>query len=260
MLLKRAAVPRRWMLRVTAAVVLVVILASVVTLLISVTTHSGVAPTDPDPVSTPSAQPSISGALVSSPGPNTDDPPTNSGPVDEPDLSVEARTHADLFARAFVTRLLSQDYRRPRSELLAWVQAHSVPSPEPLVMGLIPEASRQTWAVTSVTDVSSAATAVPTEAEWRRLGDLSGHASVDIQRVSEPFAWTAAVAQGRVTDPGVTAREVVAIVTLHTVANGAPNAVSSSVVLDVNLEGPPTRPTWAFVTLVTYTSVPVPSP
>lgn len=38
----------------------------------------------------------------------------------------------DEFARAFATGLQNQDFRTPRSALLAWVQAHSAVSPEPL--------------------------------------------------------------------------------------------------------------------------------
>ena len=51
---------------------------------------------------------------------------------------------------------------------------------------------------------------------------------------------------------------IVAVVTRDTLENGQPRTVRSSVVLGINLEGPPTRDTWAFVTLVTYTSIVMP--
>jgi len=125
-------------------------------------------------------------------------------------------------------------------------------------MGLIPAPARPTWAVTSVTDSSEGTPAVPDQREWDLLASVSGYQTVDIQRVSEPYPWVAAVAAGRISDPGVTAREIVAVVTRDTLENGQPRTVRSSVVLGINLEGPPTRDTWAFVTLVTYTSIVMP--
>lgn len=182
-----------------------------------------------------------------------------------PSVASEAAAASDVtqgpdeFARAFAAGLLNQDFRIPRSALLAWVQAHSAVSPEPLVMGLIPPPARPTWAVASVTDASGGTAAIPDRDEWARLATLSAHQDVDIQRVSEPYAWVAAVAAGKITDPGVTAREVVAVVTRHPFEGGQPRSARSSVVLDINLEGPPTRGTWAFVTLVTYTSIEMPA-
>ena len=126
-------------------------------------------------------------------------------------------------------------------------------------MGLIPAPARPAWAVTSVTDSSEGTPAVPDQREWDLLASVSGYQTVDIQRVSEPYPWVAAVAAGRISDPGVTAREIVAVVTRNTLEAGQPRSVRSSVVLGVNLEGPPTRDTWAFVTLVTYTSIVTPS-
>jgi len=148
--------------------------------------------------------------------------------------------------------------REPR-EPVSDRSAHSAVSPEPLVMGLIPAPARPTWAVTSVTDSSEGTPAVPDQREWDLLASVSGYQTVDIQRVSEPYPWVAAVAAGRISDPGVTAREIVAVVTRDTLENGQPRTVRSSVVLGVNLEGPPTRDAWAFVTLVTYTSIVMPS-
>ncbi len=178
--------------------------------------------------------------------------------TDDPsDLPPEVTAQSDLFARAFVTRLLTQDYRRPRMELLAWVQSHSTTSPEPLVMGLIPPDVRDRWAVFSVTDSTAGAAPVPSASEWDALARLGARTDVEVQRVSQPYAWTSAVASGRITDPGITGREVTALVTLHSVEGGSPRTRTTSVALIFNLEGPPTRAQWGFVTLAAYTAVPL---
>jgi len=178
--------------------------------------------------------------------------------TDDPsDLPPEVTTQPDLFARAFVTRLLTQDYRRPRTELLGWVQSHSTTSPEPLVMGLIPPDVRVRWAVFSVSDSAAGPVPVPSASEWDRLARLGARTTVEVQRVSQPYAWTSAVASGRITDPGVTGREVTALVTLHWVEGGSPRTSTTSVALSFNLEGPPTRALWGFVTLAAYTAVPL---
>jgi len=173
------------------------------------------------------------------------------------DLPADVMAQPDLFARAFVTRLLTQDYRQPRTELLGWVQAHAAQSTDPLVMGLIPPDLRDKWAVFSVTDPGSGPAPVPSATEWDRLAGRSARTSVQIQHVSQPYSWTSAVATGRITDPGVTGREVTALVTLHTVDDGSPHTATTSVALSFNLEGPPTRDHWGFVTLAAYTVVPL---
>ena len=173
------------------------------------------------------------------------------------DLPADVMAQPDLFARAFVTRLLTQDYRQPRTELLGWVQAHAAQSTDPLVMGLIPPDLRDKWAVFSVTDTGSGPAPVPTPTEWEGLAGRSARTTVQIQHVSQPYSWTSAVATGRITDPGVTGREVTALVTLHTVDDGSPHTATTSVALSFNLEGPPTRDHWGFVTLAAYTVVPL---
>jgi len=240
-------------MRAAAAALLAVLLLAAATTVIGVvhgarfgesTAHSGVVPSavsgSPEPVATTVSTGIPSVASLSA-------------------AAADVTQGPDEFARAFATGLLNQDFRIPRSALLAWVQAHSAVSPEPLVMGLIPPSARPTWAVASVTDASGGTAAISDRDEWARLATLSGYQEVDIQRVSEPYAWVAAVAAGKITDPGVTAREVVAVVTRHTIEGGQPRTARTSVVLDINLEGPPTRGTWAFVTLVTYTSIEMPA-
>jgi len=183
--------------------------------------------------------------------------PTVPSTSEPSDLPPEVTGQPDLFARAFLTHLLTQDYRSPRADLLAWVQSHSSTSPEPLVMGMVPANLKDRWAVFSVTDLSAGLAPVPSPAEWDRLARLDARTSVEVQRVSQPYAWTSAVASGRITDPGVTGREVTALVTLHTVEGGSPHRTTTSVALSFNLEGPPTAARWGFVTLAAYGVVPL---
>ena len=81
-----------------------------------------------------------------------------------------------------------------------------------------------------------------------------------IDRVIEPTAWANAVQAGRITDPGTTARLVAATVTRHTGTAGHARNEAFSVAISLNLEGPPTRADWRFVTAVTYTDIPMGGP
>jgi hypothetical protein len=169
-----------------------------------------------------------------------------------PPVAAEAREQPDLYAEAFTEQLLTQNYRSNRQSLLEWVQSESAQSNEPTVVGLTPPALRHKLAVASVQDASEDPAPVPPPAQWAALADLDGYTTVRIQRVFTPPTWTAAVAAGKVSDPGVTAREVDAQVTLHTVNNGVARRSVYSVALTMNLEGPPTRAGYGFVTAVTY--------
>ena len=166
----------------------------------------------------------------------------------------------DLYTAEFVRRLLTIDFRSPRAEHLAWVQAESARTTEPLVVGLVPEGLRERLAVYSVTETDGGDAPIPDEREWSRLAAIGTHTTVQVQRVSEPLAWTNAVADGRITDPGITGRQVAAMVTRHTKGSDGDHATKFSVALTLNLEGPPTRSTWGFVTLVTYTAIPIGTP
>lgn len=81
------------------------------------------------------------------------------------------------------------------------------------------------------------------------------YTAVTIDRVEEPFGWTNAVASGRISDPGATARQVTATVTRHTGTTVSPAVFSVSVTL--NLEGPPARRDWGFVAVISYRSIQV---
>jgi hypothetical protein len=172
-------------------------------------------------------------------------------------ITGEATTDPDLYAGEFVKHLLTQNYRTPRAQLLTWVQSEAAQTSEPLVTGLVPPQLRDKWAVFSVTDPAGGLAPIPVTHEWARLAQLQGYTTVEVQRVSEPMAWSSAVSSGRITDAGVTGREVTAMVRLHTVQDGRPRVSASSVALTLNLEGPPVRPDWGFVTAVTYTQIPV---
>jgi hypothetical protein len=170
-------------------------------------------------------------------------------------ISGEASLQPDLFAAAFVKALLTQDYATPRSDLLSWVQAESARTTEPTIVGLIPTQLRPKWAVFSVANGSTPP--VPATAEWTALGLRQGQTSVQIQRVTEPVSWSTAVAAGEINDPWITAREVTALVTLHTNESGIGQTTVTSVALTLNLEGPPAQSNWGFVGAITYDAVPV---
>jgi hypothetical protein len=156
---------------------------------------------------------------------------------------------------AFTAQLLTQDYRTGRDRLLAWVQAEAAPSTEPLVVGLTPVGLRGRLALWSVQDDTGSPAIVPSPSTWAALAQRRGYTTVQIQKVTEPVSWAAAVADGAITDPGVTARQVDAEVTLHTTDHGRATATATSVSLTVQLEGPPARGGYGFVVAVIYNVV-----
>ena len=172
-------------------------------------------------------------------------------------IAGEVAQQPDLYAAEFVRRLLSQDFRTPRSAHLRWVQAESAVTREPLVVGLIPPELRDRYAVFSVTDAADAPAPIPTDTEWEALSLQHGYTTVTIERVEEPFAWTNAVASGRISDPGITGRDVTATVVRHTTVDGERRTATFSVAVSINLEGPPTRSTWGFVAVISYTAIQV---
>ncbi|WP_457256508.1 hypothetical protein [Pedococcus sp. P5_B7] len=168
-------------------------------------------------------------------------------------ITGAAAQQPDLYAAEFLRRLLTRDYTRPREEHLRWVQAESATTTEPLVIGLVPDHLRDRFAVWSVTDATDGPAPVPSAAEWARLGASRTIDTVTVERVQEPTAWIGAVQAGRITDPGITARQVSATVIRRTGATTQTVSVSTS----LNLEGPPVRPTWGVVAVITYTAIPV---
>jgi hypothetical protein len=170
-----------------------------------------------------------------------------------PAVSGQARQQPDLYAAAFGGELLTQDYRTSgRQELLAWVASESAQSTDPLVVGLTPAGLRPKMAVTSVQDGVNGPAPVPSPNDWANLAGRQGHTSVQIQHVSEPVSWASAVANAQITDPGVTARQVDAEVTLQTTDQGKTTLERFGVSLVINLEGPPVRDDYGFVAAITY--------
>lgn len=167
------------------------------------------------------------------------------------------RHQPDLYARAFVERLFTQDYTTSRQAHLAWVQAESARTDEPTVTGMVPPELRDRLALFSVTDERAGPPPVSSAVEWNHLAQEDGRTTVTVQRVTEPLAWSNAVEAGRVSDPGVTAREVTALVKLTIRAGAGTTTSAISVDLTLNLVGPPTRAEWAFVTLITYRAIPM---
>lgn len=159
----------------------------------------------------------------------------------------------DLYAAEFVRRLLSQYYDTSRDDQIRWVQSESGQTRDPAVVGLVPPNLRDRLATYSVTAATQGDNPIPDAATWASLGHVHAFTTVTILNVDEPLAWADAIADGKVQDPGVTAREVAATVTRHI----RHETYSYSVDLTLNLEGPPSYPTWRFITLVTYTSIPL---
>jgi hypothetical protein len=169
-----------------------------------------------------------------------------------PAVSSQARLQPDLYAAAFTAQLLTQDYRTGRDQLLAWVQSEAAQSTEPLVVGLTPVGLRGRLALWSVQDDTGSPAIVPSPSAWTALAARRGYTTVQIQKVTEPVSWAAAVAGGQITDPAVTARQIDAEVTLHTTNHGHATATATSVSLTVQLEGPPARGGYGFVVAVIY--------
>ena len=87
------------------------------------------------------------------------------------------------------------------------------------------------------------------------LAREAAYTTVSVQRVIEPLYWSQAVAAGRLADQGVTQREVDAAVTLHYLERGKHKTSVSSVALTINLEGPPSRGRYGFVSVDNYVTV-----
>jgi len=75
-------------------------------------------------------------------------------------------------------------------------------------------------AIASVQEGVNGLAPVPTQFKWAEFAQRQGHTTVEIQRVTEPVSCASAVANGRITDPGVTAQQVDAEVTFHTTDHG----------------------------------------
>jgi hypothetical protein len=253
---------RTWVLAATALVVLSVVAVAVIAGGHSSppsTGHSATGGWSP----TPSRAPSLPGASSLTAGQQSDlqqsltamraqTPVTPSTSARHPAVSSQARLQPDLYAATFTRQLLTQDYRSSRDQLLAWIQSETARSTEPLVVGLTPVELRTRLALWSVQDDTGSPAIVPSRSYWAALAESQGYTTVQIQKVTEPVAWADAVATGQITDPGVTARQIDAQVTLHTTDHGQAITAASSVALTIQLEGPPARGGYGFVVAVIY--------
>jgi len=260
---------RRLALLLTA---LVVVLAGVVTTCAVVirrsshgdsSTRSAVVQHTESPTRTPDAQPTALNPAQST-AVSSDIALLRSAPVvrprvsrQHPAIAGDATHQPDLYARAFALGLLTQDYRTPRADLLSWVQSESAQSTEPRVVGLVPEDLRQKFAVYSVTEsADGSAVPIPSPTDWQSWAKLRAYTRVQIQGVTESPKWSQAVAAGELTDPGITSRDVTALVVTHWTQAGAQRTAARSVFLSIDMEGPPTRSGYGFVNSVIYRSVP----
>ena len=263
--LAEVSVRRKWALGVTVMVLLAGVAGSVIVSEDTSTASAGrsaVQTSSPSPATTPapSGQSSLTSEqqleLQRSISRIRGVVPVNAAASPQyPAVSAEARRQPDIYAAAFVRQLFTQDYRVSRDVLLAWVQSESAQSTEPLVVGLTPVDLRNRMAVASIQDSANGPSPLPSRRDWAELARRQGHTTARIQRVTQPVSWARAVADGQITDPGVTARQVDAEVTLHAVDRGKPTAVRYSVALVVNLEGPPVRGGYGFVAAITYNVV-----
>lgn len=258
--MSRVPLPARWICSMATASLLVVLIGW-----LSLANHTNRSSTQATPsrYSRPASHPgpSSSEPIRSSTGDsalardiaalNADSPPL---PGDVPaQIKGISSKQPDLYAAEFVRRLLTQHYDTSRDDQIRWVQTESGQTRDPAVVGLVPPNLRSRLASYSVTAGAPGDNPIPDAATWSRLGRVHAFTTVTIRSVDEPLAWTEAVTDGKVQDPGLTAREVAATVTRHL----GHETYSYSVDLALNLEGPPSYPSWRFVTVVTYTSIPL---
>ena len=137
-------------------------------------------------------------------------------------------------------------------------QSESAQSTEPRVVGLVPKNLRGKLAVYSLTEsIDGSSIPIPSSTEWAAWQRRGGYTTVTVQKVSEPLKWSQAVADGQLTDPGATARDVDAQVVTHWTAGRKHQTSAQSVALSLSLEGPPAHSGYGFVTAVTYDAVAV---
>lgn len=155
--------------------------------------------------------------------------------TDYPAIVGSATKRPYDFAEAFVTELFSQNYRKPRSELLSWAQYESVP----IVTDGLPPADEAKGLADSLTDLTwdgEPTAPVPPVGEWLSLQAQSGYLTVSDVKVSADSRWLQAVAAGHKTpDKKMMVVDASLTVTLHTTTGGQPTTSASSVSCKVML-------------------------
>jgi hypothetical protein len=217
------------------------------------TTAAGGAPASPLPTLNPSQSSAVERGIADL---RAFPPVTPSTSTRYPPILAGKKTQPDVYAAAVAAQLLTQDYRARREDLLSWIQAESALTSEPSIVALIPPDLRGKFAVYSAV-ASADWNPVVSQAEWDVLARKAAYTTVTVQRVIEPLYWSQAIAGGRLTDQGVTQREVDAQVTLHYLERGTRKTSVSSVALTINLEGPPSRGGYGFVSIDNYVTVKV---
>jgi hypothetical protein len=139
------------------------------------------------------------------------------------------------FATAFLTELFTQDYRKPRSELLAWAQYESVP----IVTNGVPRADEAKGLLDSLTDItwdSEPTAPVPPEGQWLSLQAQGGYQTVSNVRVSADSLWQQEIDAGHATpDKKMVVLDATMTATLHTYTAGKATTSSSLLAAKVML-------------------------
>ncbi len=167
-----------------------------------------------------------------------------------PPIPPSQRTQPDLYARAFFTALFTHPYPGvTRAQMLAWVQTQQAVSP--FITGGTP-AERNRLLVESASDPAwsnHGAAALPDNAGWTHA--VAGRASVRIDRLTclTPPEWETAIAEGDITDAGLTARLVSADMTMTWTDGGKRKAQTFSAALTMLLDGPPTAGQYGVVAI-----------
>ncbi len=167
-----------------------------------------------------------------------------------PPIPPSDRTQPDLYARAFFTALFTHPYTGvTRAQMLAWVQTQQALSPfitggtlAELNQLLVESASDPAWSNHGVATL-------PDDSGWAQA--VAGRASVRIDRLTRltPPDWEAAISDGDITDPGLTARLVSADMTMTWNDSGMRKTQKFSTVLTMLLEGPPTASQYGVVVI-----------
>lgn len=152
-----------------------------------------------------------------------------------PAITGDSTTGRYDYAKAFITELFTQDYRKPRAALLAWAQYESVP----IVTNGLPPADEAKGLVDSLTDLTwdNAPTApVPPAGEWLSLQTQSGYQTVSDVTVTADSLWQQEIAAGHATkDKKMVVLDASLTVTLHAKTGGQATTLSSSVTCKVML-------------------------
>jgi hypothetical protein len=156
-------------------------------------------------------------------------------PTRAPFVRLMPRTSADVYAAAVAEALWNIDYAATdRAAVLAFWKgqlATTLPAGAP---------SGTTLAQAQDAAMSTLSEYLPSAAMWATLARDHTVSSFTVTGVSEPPSWVAAVADGEIADPGLTARTVVGVQKLSYAADGATRTTAQTQQLTVAMLCPPT--------------------